>query len=338
MAAQQSVHAEIIDLAGDNNDGDDADSADFLFSMTPLSVRGSTKRDAISVEHYADDRDLQLAILASLPKIKRSKPQRDLNFVIDLERDDIGSGYDDDDDLRVLYFTPTRKTLETGQSSRSPPQPQSQSQSLFVCDICVESRPGNESFRIKGCSHSYCDDCISKYVASKLQNNILTVSCPVSGCSGNLEPELCRRILPKEVFDRWGDALCEAVILGSKRFYCPYKDCSALLVVDNDNGVVRESECPHCNRLVCVACGVKWHSEITCEEFQELGEDEREREDVMLKKLAEKNKWKRCPKCKFYIEKSQGCLYMMCRCGLAFCYNCGSPSQDNSHYCHKCKH
>ena len=141
---------------------------------------------------------------------------------------------------------------------------------------------------------------------------MLNIRCPVTGCGGFLEPEGCREVLPKEVFDRWGNGLCEAVIGDGERFYCPFKDCSALMI-DDGGEVVRESECPNCRRLFCAQCKVPWHDGIECEEFQKLNQDEREREDIMLMKLAESKKWRRCPKCRFYVEKSEGCMYMKCR-------------------------
>ncbi|CAN8284407.1 unnamed protein product [Cochlearia groenlandica] len=298
--ATQTINESTIDLPGDDDDGDDC----FIFTI-PLSSRGFTKHDAISVESYHRDRHLTL---------KSKSP-----IFINLDDDD-----DDEDDLKIIFFE--------GQSSKK--------NSLFDCEICVETKQVNESFKIKGCNHIYCRSCVSKYIAAKLQDNVLSVRCPVSACSGQLEPEQCRFILPKEVFDRWGDALCEALVMRSRRFYCPYKDCSALVFIDEsrDQKKMKESECPHCNRMVCVSCETKWHGEITCEEFMKLAENERERDDILLKKMAESHKWRRCPSCKFYIEKSQGCLYMKCRCGLGFCYNCGTPSKDNSHYCYNCKH
>ncbi|KAI3996446.1 hypothetical protein MKX01_013231 [Papaver californicum] len=153
-------------------------------------------------------------------------------------------------------------------------------------------------------------------------------------CQGVLEPEFCQSILPPEVFDRWGKALCEALIHGAKKFYCPFKDCSALLL-DEGVGGISQSECPHCRRLFCAQCKVPWHAGIICAEFQKLNVDERGREDIMLIEAAKKNKWQRCPKCKFYVERSSGCLYIKCRCGHAFCYNCGAPLKD--HYCTACK-
>ncbi|KAG7578858.1 IBR domain, partial [Arabidopsis thaliana x Arabidopsis arenosa] len=144
------------------------------------------------------------------------------------------------------------------------------------------------------CSNFYCNDCVSKYIAAKLQDNILSIECLVSGCesSGRLEPDKCRQILPREVFDQWDDALSEAVLMRSKRLYCRYKDCFALLFIDKSEVKMKDSECPHCHRMVCVECGTKWHPEITCEEFQKLAGNERGRDNILLATMAKKKNWK----------------------------------------------
>ncbi|KAL9242214.1 hypothetical protein vseg_016235 [Gypsophila vaccaria] len=206
----------------------------------------------------------------------------------------------------------------------------------FLCDICADTKHRYEWFTIKGCSHSYCGDCMKNYVASKLQDGVSIVGCPVPDCKGVLEPEYCREILPDEVFERWGNLLCESVLLASQKFYCPFKDCSALLL---DDGVesLTQCECPSCFRLFCAQCKVGWHAGIECSEYQKLSKDEREKEDIMLRNLAKDKKWQRCPVCKFYVEKSEGCLYMKCRCGIAFCYSCGAVNSDHRyHNCKKC--
>ncbi|KAK1287124.1 hypothetical protein QJS10_CPB19g01985 [Acorus calamus] len=129
-------------------------------------------------------------------------------------------------------------SVELGDSSKS-----------SLCGICFEPKSQDEIFLTKTCEHVFCMECMGSYVASRIQDNATDVLCPDPNCDERLEMENCRPILPKEVFDRWGDALCESVILGSVKFYCPFKDCSALLI---DEGVVfEESECPHCHRLFC---------------------------------------------------------------------------------------
>jgi len=198
---------------------------------------------------------------------------------------------------------PEAATKEAGESSNS------------FCDICVERKDSNQMFRNERCVHSFCSDCISKHVATKIQDGITVVSCPgLMECKGVLEIEDCRSMLPKDVMERWEEMLCRALFGSEMVCYCPFKGCSAMLVNDKEEGeVIRESECPFCHRLFCAQCYVPWHSGIECEEFQKLNENEREREDLMLRELAREKKWRRCPNCKYYVERSDGCLHMICR-------------------------
>ncbi|KAM2016608.1 hypothetical protein FF2_046190 [Malus domestica] len=214
---------------------------------------------------------------------------------------------------------PIQDTLESGESSSSQPSTQT------LCGICVEMKEADEMFRNEGCVHSFCSDCITKHVASKIQANIHVVSCPGLDCRAVLEHDACMPILPKEVIERWNDALCEAMVLGAQRLYCPFSDCSTVLMIDNEGEeAVRESECPICHRLFCARCQVPWHPGVDCEEYRWLNEDERGRADLMVKELAKQKKWKRCPRCKYYVEKTEGCLHITCRCQFQFCYGCGA--------------
>ncbi|XP_058727701.1 E3 ubiquitin-protein ligase RSL1-like [Vicia villosa] len=254
---------------------------------------------------------------------------------------DLSDG-EDDDEVRILNFVPKfnpvrkrqRIKVEKGESSSAHANT---NVVPFICEICTETKTANDAFFISGCYHAYCSDCVALYVSSKLEDNVINVRCPVSGCSGLLEAEECRSILPVEVFDRWGKAACEALFDVSEKFYCPYADCSALLINDGTEAV-KHSECPNCRKLFCAQCKVPWHDGIECSEFQKLNADERGKDDVMLMRLAKDMNWRRCPNCRFYVAKSEGCLYMKCRCGIAFCYNCGARHQNHSsHFCTNCK-
>ncbi|PRQ47098.1 putative aminoacyltransferase, E1 ubiquitin-activating enzyme [Rosa chinensis] len=192
----------------------------------------------------------------------------------------------------------------------------SNSGTTFTCDFCVEEKHLSDSFSVKDCSHFYCHQCIVNFVVSKLEDNVTSIVCPEPGCRGVLDLQYCQPILPKDVLDWWGKALCENVILGSenndKYFYCPFKDCSALLVVDDpeDEHDIYKSRCPHCKREVCLNCKVPWHTEFNCDKFQKLRD---KGEDEMVKELAKKKKWSKCPKCNYYVEKKEGCTYIKCR-------------------------
>ncbi|KAK2458361.1 E3 ubiquitin-protein ligase RNF144A [Trifolium repens] len=201
---------------------------------------------------------------------------------------------------------------------------QADESSIVICEICTEAKRTNEMFRNQRCYHSFCSECVVKQVSTKIQDNITNVSCPGLNCKGLLELESCRSLLPKELIDRWDDALSEALLLTVPKFYCPFKDCSAMLLTENEGvGDIRESECPFCHRLFCARCLVTWHPGVGCEEYQKLNPNERGREDLLLRELAKKKKWKRCPRCRHYIEKRDGCLHMTCRCKFEFCYACG---------------
>jgi len=204
-----------------------------------------------------------------------------------------------------------RSVWEVGESSNPPPcEPD------VYCGICMEAKFKYDRFSLKNCSHLYCSSCVSQYVEAKVEENVTSIRCPDPSCKdGYLEPEMCRLILKPEVYDQWGAALCEAMI-GSMKFYCPYKDCSALLIderVEGGGEVIMQSECPHCFRLFCAQCKVPWHSGVSCEDFAMLGADGRGREDILLRNMAKDYQWQRCPKCKFYVERISGCMLILCR-------------------------
>ncbi|XP_004295315.1 PREDICTED: probable E3 ubiquitin-protein ligase RNF144A-B [Fragaria vesca subsp. vesca] len=237
-------------------------------------------------------------------------------YFIDLSAETLNY-YDSDEEVKVLRFKPSdirfgkRKRTETLNEAPS-----------FACDICVEAKPAHESFGIKNCSHVYCTDCVVKYVDSKLQENIASIGCLVPDCKGSLDPEHCHSILKPEVFEKWGRILCEDMIIGSQKFYCPFKDCSAMLI-DDGAEAVRESECPNCKRLFCAQCKVPWHAQLTCSQFKRRSTNDPEKEDIMMEKLAFKKHWRKCPWCGIYVERTGGCTSIRCRCGTYFNFHCG---------------
>lgn len=332
-ASSSTARNVVIDLNDDNYGGkgggavlvvDDDDDCIFVKREKSSTPKGNNKKDPLCIEEF-----------------KELKPKLGKNFSIgihDFNSVQCVDDYDDDnDEIRIINVKPSSSTFslstrkrrkpfsgpsvsEIGESSGSKFEGNDEMVSeiddpiemTFLCEICADSKPQKEAFSIKGCSHSYCSDCMKTYVASKLQDGVSLINCPAPSCSGVLEPEYCREILPFEVFVRWGNLLCESVILASQKFYCPFKDCSALLVDDGSEKVTM-SECPSCFRMFCAQCRVGWHAGIECAEYQSLSKDERDKDDIMLRKLAKSKNWQRCPKCKYYVEKSEGCLYMKCR-------------------------
>nr|CAD1825050.1 unnamed protein product [Ananas comosus var. bracteatus] len=96
--------------------------------------------------------------------------------------------------------------------------------------------------------------------------------------------------------------------------YIDVKDCSELILNDSSERL-RQLECPYCRRLFCAQCKVAWHYGTSCGEFRkfEEGIDREREEDLLLLKVAKDKNWKRCPSCKYFVEKTGGCLHITCR-------------------------
>jgi E3 ubiquitin-protein ligase RNF144 len=172
------------------------------------------------------------------------------------------------------------------------------------------------------CAHAFCRACLEGHVRAKVESgSAAAVRCLDATCGSNLDPELCRAALPGDVFERWCAALCESIFVGARRTYCPYPDCSEMMVADDDDHKgepVTQSECQVCRRLFCAQCGVPWHAGSDCAAYKHLGKVDTAREDMMVLEMAKGKNWKRCPRCQFFVEKTDGCLHITCRYSILY--------------------
>ncbi|KAL5755463.1 hypothetical protein ACOSQ2_020209 [Xanthoceras sorbifolium] len=222
-----------------NNNNDDLFVDDFYFS----ALFDHEEIFPISDELYAEELQLQEALMSAAVLLFSSRVKREPTQIFEEENRH--------HDLKK------KKKIEIGESSQTVQS---------FCEICRDSKPVQEMFTKTKCTHLYCFDCIASYVASKLQENVSKIKCPNMRCETVLEPQLCRQIIPKNVFSRWENVLSKSLIFGSQMVYCPHKDCAAVLVDDGGDQVVTESECPNCHRLFCGQCNAPWHAGMDCKE------------------------------------------------------------------------
>lgn len=184
----------------------------------------------------------------------------------------------------------------------------------IICKICLDYMAPSNMHRVSGaCTHFFCGACLTRYISAKLQDSISDVKCPEEDCDSVLDPGFLQDMLPKEAFEAWGAALCRSMVLvASDVCYCPFTDCSEIMV-DERGGGVPESECPVCRRLFCARCGVPWHAGVTCDEYEQLEPGDRGKDDMVVLEMAKGNKWRRCPRCRFLVEKHEGCIHITCR-------------------------
>lgn len=120
----------------------------------------------------------------------------------------------------VIFIGECSSSHAASSSFRLTSIPAAAATTLVFCKICMDAVPPSAAHRAsRGCDHAFCAACLAGYVSAKIQERIADVRCPEERCRGALDPELCQGILPREVFDRWGAALCEAMVLAAPRAY-----------------------------------------------------------------------------------------------------------------------
>ncbi|KAF8059963.1 hypothetical protein N665_1223s0021 [Sinapis alba] len=188
-----------------------------------------------------------------------------------------------------------------------------------LCMICMDEKSSSDMFR-GNCTHSDCTECTVRYMETKDRRK---------------QPTTCRDMIPKNMFERWDKALCESLFMLSEKVYCPFENCSAMMVVEGDDKVTA-TECPSCHRLFCAQCKVTWHEGIGCNELQRVGNTKKKCRVIFkgILNLAKKKQWRRCRCCKVFVEKLVGCRHISCRCGFEFCYDCGLK-WGYPHFCPK---
>ena len=70
---------------------------------------------------------------------------------------------------------------------------------------------------------------------------------------------------------------------------------------------------------------------MTCQEYQD-SKDVKKCDDKFLK-FVKGAHYKICPVCGVWVEKTEGCNNMRCRCGNNFCYKCGNVIPKRIHDC-----
>ncbi|XP_065869277.1 E3 ubiquitin-protein ligase RSL1-like isoform X1 [Euphorbia lathyris] len=192
----------------------------------------------------------------------------------------------------------------------------------FTCEICIEPTLANRKFKNSSlCTHPFCLDCIYKYIEVKVEGKTGTIGCPGLSCKLPLDPLSCRSIIPKPLFDKWCDHLCDSMVSGLEGCYCPYRDCSSL-VLNECKEKLKKINCPNCKKHFCFRCKIPWHAGYKCNESGQL----RDRNDILIGELIEQKEWTRCYNCGHSVERVSGCRDIKCKCGARFCHQCGGRS------------
>lgn len=187
------------------------------------------------------------------------------------------------------------------------------------------------------CGHSYCTLCIRHFLNSACDSD--TSKFPLS-CMGDEDkcgvpipiPAIQRYIPPQQFKQLLEAAFLTHIKHSPQDFkYCTTPDCSQVYRSSSalSSQVVH---CPSCFSAVCSTCHEEEHEGMTCEE-RRIQSDPAEQERLN-EELAMQSGFKKCPECKVWIEKTEGCNHMSCICGAHICWVCMGIFTSNTIYPH----
>mmetsp|Transcript_4348 Transcript_4348/g.8049 ORF Transcript_4348/g.8049 Transcript_4348/m.8049 type:complete len:629 (+) Transcript_4348:38-1924(+) len=213
----------------------------------------------------------------------------------------------------------------------------------WVCAICLDSLPEKNPNSISCLTCQFCVPCLFEYVKIQIEEKTphmtahWTIRCPclMEGCelsTANVEQcingetdELKRGILLAK-FHRFAQDL--EVQHDSRKVFCPQRDCSAVVALPSKFNIFSfgRAKCQDCKHSFCSKCNNNHNRFLGCDSVSEY--------QFRMWRLSTRQGCKKCPGCKIYIEKNQGCSHMTCRaCGTHFCWHCLRKNHGDSVYC-----
>ncbi|XP_005110944.1 uncharacterized protein LOC101861007 [Aplysia californica] len=190
------------------------------------------------------------------------------------------------------------------------------------CEICLSK----SNFWSRFCCHfKVCNECVDTYITLKVQEAVVHIECPNDKCRGYIHRNEIRDRLSDELKHKFDKFLVDANKDPCKKT-CPA--CSSVHTIDPDALTTKKKrknglkvQCSECHLQWCFLCQAPFHTGVTCKQYR--------KGDEMVRKWAKEVKHgkfnaQRCPKCKTFIQKTDGCDHMKCtQCSTDFCYRCG---------------
>ena len=183
------------------------------------------------------------------------------------------------------------------------------------CGICGDEIESSQVFKTKlKCNHTFCMDCWLEYLKEKINNaNVVKISCMQNGCGVTLDDNFIKKILGDDneliaKYDKFSNRK-KLMEKNEKIRFCPHPDCEGYAEKTGKNKYVK------CNfgHEFCFECSNPPHGKKKCSEMLD-----KEFEEWKSHKII-----KRCPCCRMWTEKNEGCNHMTCvECKFQWCWLC----------------
>ena len=180
---------------------------------------------------------------------------------------------------------------------------------LTTCGMCEqEITASDKGLKLCTCNHNnFCESCLHHYVIYKVKN-FEEVLCPQEDCKSPVDTKgALFKGLPIDIqrnFKKAQNFFETAKDPNSK--LCPRPSCEGVIRLTSKQVMV----CDECASKYCSQCLLAAHP----------GDCDQKEVEFFEKNLH----YRQCKRCRFIIEKNQGCNHITCRCGYQFCYVCGA--------------
>lgn len=223
---------------------------------------------------------------------------------------------------------------------------------LQSCKLCLAEFTPDSMTTLTHCHCVFCTSCLKRYVELLIKDGLQTdISCPDSSCpkQGHLQESELTLLVHTDVLQRYQRLRFEReVLLDPWRTWCPSSTCQAVCKLREEDEEEEEEEkggspayaaapspqcvkCSACSTEFCSSCRGPWHPEQPCPpEPSQITSLLSGDISPLCKSEDEDAPIKRCPRCKVYIERDEGCAQMMCKsCKHAFCWYCLESLDDD---------
>lgn len=170
---------------------------------------------------------------------------------------------------------------------------------------------------LRQCEHIFHQECMIEYLTIQIDTRHFPIVCPEASCKLDVNDLDIREILSQTQYQKYSQLITtQAIDQLADMSWCPTPDCQNAFIFDEANS--REFKCKSCKKHYCLSCMVPFHTGKSCAEFRRtIKADEN---DQKFLQFVRGSKFKQCPKCKIWVQKSHGCDHMRCKCGMHFCY------------------
>ena len=197
------------------------------------------------------------------------------------------------------------------------------------CCVCFEDvEEKDKKTNVLPCGHLCCTQCWLNYFKTAISEaKVEQIKCVDFLCKEVISEEFILNHIKddKTLVDKYNKFKLRAeIIKDNNKKQCPHPDCESYLEKSRNTKYVK---CK-LGHEYCFDCLKPPHGNTSCEDNV----------DKQFLKWKKHRRIKRCPRCKIFIEKNEGCNHMTCKsCKYEWCWLCEGPYSYEHFSSGKCR-